>query len=219
MSLGKGRCCDTHLNRNVIGAQGFIGNYGSIGGIGLTGADGVTGPQGASGLCYQGYKGYRGAQGSQGSLDGAQGAPGPSGPTVLRSNPIISSYITTQLFTTVTFDDVYTLLGSNTIDIASAGDYIINWQLSENWSDPLNAFYVDFLNNDNSQIYTPYVFTDASPCVLTSNTQRRVINSVGSDKVFLDVGNYNIIIWQKTTGSPITVPTANIKFSITLTPI
>jgi hypothetical protein len=212
MNLGSQRCCVNHLVTGPIGAQGAQGPYGPIGTIGVTGSTGNTGATGNTGLCYRGRQGPQGAVGPQGGSTGDTGPPGPTGAPVtdlsINSN---FSFTTTPgaSYDSSSYTDLTTLTNdtiNNSVIFLLGGTYAINWEISEDWADSENKFYVrlDFV--------TPAVFNDISPCVLYSSNK---IFGTGNDVITIVAGTYSIGLMQSNTSGTITIGGKLIKFSIT----
>jgi hypothetical protein len=221
MNLGSQRCCVNHLVTGPIGTQGAQGPYGPIGTIGVTGSTGNTGATGDPGLCYRGRQGPQGAVGPQGGLTGDTGIPGPQGAPGTTSLAINSnfSFITTP---DASYGTGYTdLIGlsstlsstliNNSVTFSLGGTYAINWEISEDWADSENKFYVR-LNNIGIEYLEPTIFNAISPCVLYSSNK---IFVTGNDIITIGAGTYSIELMQSNTSGTITIGGKLIKFSIT----
>lgn len=233
MNLGKNRCCSTNIYKAPnVGSQGEDGRPGPIGEKGDTGSTGVTGPAGHTGLCYRGYKGATGPIGAQGGITGDTGPVGPVGPidtvvvppNLLPTNAINKNFsFTIQLFdasyNNMSFTNLTTLatsFPSNGITIISDGNYMINYEINENWSDSTAKFYVS-LKKSLVQ-YESVVFDDTTSLVLTTNGTN--LYGIGNDYINLMPGTYNIELWQSTNSTtPIDISGKIVKFSITFVKI
>jgi hypothetical protein len=212
MNLGSQRCCVNRLVTGPIGKLGAQGSYGPIGTIGVTGSTGNTGATGATGLCYRGRQGPKGFVGPQGGSTGDTGMPG------LQGDPGTTSLAINSNFSFITKNDasydssVYTDLISLSSPIIahfvilSAGRYAINWEISEDWADNENKFYVS-LNS-----IEPEIFKYSSPCVLYSSNK---IFGTGNDVITIGAGTYSIELMQSTNSTTILIGGKLIKFSIT----
>ena len=207
MNLGSQRCCANHLVTGPIGAQGAQGSYGEIGGIGVTGATGSTGATGNPGFCFRGCQGPQGFFGPQGGLTGPTGLQGAPG-TGLSINTHFSFTTALEASYGLRYTDLTLLTTepiSNSITLPR-GTYAINWEISEDWIDPENMFYVS-LNN-----FEPIIFNHISPCVLYS---RNKIFGTGNDVITISEGTYFIELIQSSNSNiPISIGNKTIKFSI-----
>lgn len=223
-NLGRNRCCI-----DTIGAQGAIGidgPYGPIGTIGNTGVSGVTGPQGNTGICYRGPKGPQGAKGAQGGINGDLGAKGVSG-TESGLN-VHFSFLTnvSSSYSNVSFTDLTTLATtavSNSITLDD-GTYSIQYEISENFSDPSSEFYVRF-NRGGAGLYYPFVFDPANSNSLVLRSNGTNLFGVGNDVITFSTPSpntyvYTVELMQKSnSGSPFVVSNKTIVFNITLNPV
>jgi hypothetical protein len=227
MYLGNRRCCINNIVNNVAGPQGAQGPYGTIGEIGITGVTGPDGLQGVTGLCYRGLKGAVGYKGPQGGLTGDAGPPGPNG----ESGPYNSSKNLHFNFT-INSDQSYsnsfieltnlaTVPVSNTISLTS-GNYVIQYQLSENWNDTNSRIYIEFY--DTNATY-PYVFnpTNLSYLVLTTNGTTNGTNLFGTGNDFVNLlssTSYAVRLYQSNaSGTTVQIGGKKVYFSITFTEI
>ncbi len=228
MYLGNRRCCINNIVNGVTGPQGAQGLYGPIGEIGLTGYTGAQGPEGVTGLCYRGAKGSVGYRGPQGGLTGDAGPPGPkgtAGPYNASVNVNFSFTISNGQSYSNSFIELTNLATapvSNTISLTS-GNYVIQYQLSENWADLNSVFYIEFY--DGVSTY-PYVFnpTYSQPSYLVLATNGTNLFGIGNDSVNLlsstsTSTSYTVRLYQKTTEPATTIPIGGktVYFSITFT--
>lgn len=222
MYLGNRRCCINNIVNGVTGPQGAQGLYGPIGEIGLTGYTGPDGLQGDTGICYRGAKGSVGYRGPQGGLTGDAGPPGPkgtAGPYNASVNVNFSFTISNGQSYSNSFIELTNLATapvSNTIYLTS-GNYVIQYQLSENWADLNSVFYIEFY--DGVSTY-PYVFNPTNSSYLVLSANETNLFGIGNDFVnLLSSTSYAVRLYQKTTKPATTIPIGGktVYFSITFT--
>ena len=222
MYLGNRRCCINNIVNGVTGPQGAQGLYGPIGEIGLTGYTGPDGLQGDTGICYRGAKGSVGYRGPQGGLTGDAGPPGPkgtAGPYNASVNVNFSFTISNGQSYSNSFIELTNLATapvSNTISLTS-GNYVIQYQLSENWADLNSIFYIEFY--DGVSTY-PYVFKPTNSSYLVLATNGTNLFGIGNDFVnLLSSPSYAVRLYQTTTEPGTTIPIGGktVYFSITFT--
>lgn len=222
MYLGNRRCCINNIVNGVTGPQGAQGLYGPIGEIGLTGYTGPDGLQGDTGICYRGAKGSVGYRGPQGGLTGDAGPPGPkgtAGPYNASVNVNFSFTISNGQSYSNSFIELTNLATapvSNTISLTS-GNYVIQYQLSENWADLNSVFYIEFY--DGVSTY-PYVFNPTNSSYLVLSANETNLFGIGNDFVnLLSSTSYAVRLYQKTTKPATTIPIGGktVYFSITFT--
>ncbi len=221
MYLGNRRCCINNIVEGITGPQGAQGAYGHIGTIGLTGSTGPKGPQGVAGICYRGLRGSVGYKGPQGGLTGNTGPPGPkgeSGPYNSSKNLHFNFTINSGQSYSNTFIELTNLATapvSNTISLNN-DNYLIQYQLSENWTDVNSVFYIEFY--DTNATY-PYVFNPTNLSYLVLSTNGTNLFGIGNDFVILPNNtSYAVRIHQSnTSGQTIQIGEKVVYFSITFT--
>jgi len=228
MYLGNRRCCINNIVNNVAGPQGAQGPYGTIGEIGITGVTGPDGLQGDTGICYRGLKGSVGYKGPQGGLTGDAGPPGPNGtagPYNSSKNLHFNFTIEPDQSYSNTFIELTNLATapvSNTISLTS-GNYVIQYQLSEDWTDVNSVFYIEFYDSYDSISTYPYVFnpTYSQPSYLVLTTNGTNLFGTGND--FINIpnnGTYEARLYQSNaSGQTILIGGKTVYFSITFTKI
>jgi hypothetical protein len=232
MILGRDRCCQIPIKKDVIGSQGHNGFYGAIGEFGNTGSTGNSGFQGATGLCYRGYNGPQGAKGFQGSTNGPQGLPGPNGFTNNNIRNSINCNFNFEIKDLASFH-----YSSNFINLTNFANsyinnsvrlkpkkYIISFSIYESWSDPNNNFFIMLNNNKNNKntTFMPEIFNLNLPCVLSSTN--KFITFSGNDIIDLTLQDedefYSIELFQSTiSNNRIVLSRQKVKFNITFIPL
>ena len=220
MYLGNRRCCINNIVNNVAGPQGAQGPYGTIGEIGITGVTGPDGLQGVTGLCYRGLKGAVGYKGPQGGLTGDAGPPGPngeSGPYNSSKNLHFNFTINSGQSYSNSFIELTNLATDNTISLTS-GNYVIQYQLSENWADLNSVFYIEFYYTNATY---PYVFNPSNSSYLVLTTNGTNLFGTGND--FINIPNnvtYTVRLYQSNaSGTTVQIGGKKVYFSITFTEI
>jgi len=227
MYLGNTRCCINNIVNSVAGPQGAQGPYGTIGEIGITGVTGPDGLQGDTGICYRGLKGAVGYKGPQGGLTGDAGPPGPngeSGPYNSSKNLHFNFTINSGQSYSNSFKELTNLATapvSNTISL-TIGNYVIHYQLSENWTDVNSVFYIEFYDTNTNETTYPYVFnpTYSQPSYLVLTTNGTKLFGTGNDFVNLLSTSYEVRLYQSNaSGQTILIGGKTVYFSITFTEI
>jgi hypothetical protein len=209
-SSSKNSC--NYQNVGAQGPQGFKGPQGATGPKGPQGSTGAQGAIGSQGYCCVGATGAKGPQGSQGPGGGPIGPTGPTGPP--GSGYVINTINSGDILTLQTdlnipaFSFLFTGLNGS-----GPTNWALSWGISEGLNDPTNQFYITFVDNSTLQEYSPIIYNQSNPYLLTSNSN--YTSGSANDFIQLDgTSTYNVNIYQTSINHPGDQPTFTISVTL-----